>query len=126
MYVCMQACKDGFKAGCRPIISFDGCQLKGYYGGHILAVVGIDVDDCIYPIAYACVESKCGESWAWFLNILKDNVDIVNSYHISFMFDRQKGLVDAISELFHILNTRHVLDICTQTSSLKISTRENI
>ncbi|KAK8574052.1 hypothetical protein V6N13_097046 [Hibiscus sabdariffa] len=100
MYVRMQACKDGFKAGCRPIISLDGCHLKGYYGGHILAAVGIDVDDCIYPIAYACVESECGQSWAWFLDILKDDLDIVNSYHISFMSDRQKGLVDAIAELF--------------------------
>ncbi|KAK8696207.1 hypothetical protein V6N13_001344 [Hibiscus sabdariffa] len=31
MYVCLQACKDGFKAGCRPIISIDGCFLKGHY-----------------------------------------------------------------------------------------------
>ncbi|KAL4289499.1 hypothetical protein GQ457_14G002690 [Hibiscus cannabinus] len=100
MYVCMQSCKDGFKAGCRPIISLDGCHLKGYYGGHILATVGIDADDWIYPIAYACVESECGQSWAWFLDILKDDLDIVNSYHISFMSDRQKGLVDAIAELF--------------------------
>ncbi|KAL4353017.1 hypothetical protein GQ457_06G019860 [Hibiscus cannabinus] len=75
-------------------------QQYGYYGGHILAAVGIDVDDCIYPIAYACVESECGQSWAWFLDILKDDLDIVNSYHISFMSDRQKGLVDAIAELF--------------------------
>ncbi|KAK8676779.1 hypothetical protein V6N13_142344 [Hibiscus sabdariffa] len=86
----MQACKDGFKARCRPIISLDRCHLKGYYGGHILAAVGIDVDDYIYPIAYACVESECGQSWALFLDILKDDMDIVNSYHISFMSDRQK------------------------------------
>ncbi|KAK8632313.1 hypothetical protein V6N13_072707 [Hibiscus sabdariffa] len=64
MYVCMQACKDGFKGGCRPIINLDGCHLKGYYGGHILAAIGIDADDCIYPITYACVESEYGESWA--------------------------------------------------------------
>ncbi|KAK8689067.1 hypothetical protein V6N13_087798 [Hibiscus sabdariffa] len=112
MYVCMQACKDGFKAGCRPIISLDGCHLKGYYGGHILIVVGTDADDCIYPIAYACVESECGQSWAWFLDILKDDVDIVNSYHISFISDRQKGLVDAIAKLFphseHMTCVRHL------------------
>ncbi|KAL4346647.1 hypothetical protein GQ457_17G011550 [Hibiscus cannabinus] len=60
MYVYMQACKDGFKTGCRPIISLDGCHLNGYYGGHILAAVGIDANDCIYPIAYACVETPIG------------------------------------------------------------------
>ncbi|KAK8661710.1 hypothetical protein V6N13_091306 [Hibiscus sabdariffa] len=68
--------------------------------GHILALVGINADDYIYPIVYAYVESECGESWAWFLDILKDDVDIINSYHISFMSNRQKGLVNAIAENF--------------------------
>ncbi|KAK8627538.1 hypothetical protein V6N13_135147 [Hibiscus sabdariffa] len=117
MYVCMQACKDGFKAGCRPIISLDGCHLKGYYGGHILAAVGIDADDCIYPIVYACVESECGQYWAWFLDILKDDLDIVNSYHISFMSDRQKGLVDAIAELFP--HSEHRTCVCHLYTNFK-------
>ncbi|KAK8576535.1 hypothetical protein V6N13_032456 [Hibiscus sabdariffa] len=117
MYVCMQACKNGFKAGCRPIISLDGCHLKGYYGGHILAVVGIDADDCIYPIVYACAESECGQSWAWFLDILKDDLDIFNSYHISFMSDRQKGLVDAIVELFP--HSEHKTCVCHLYTNFK-------
>ncbi|KAK8713340.1 hypothetical protein V6N13_148561 [Hibiscus sabdariffa] len=54
----MQACKDGFKAGCRPIIGLDGCHLKGYHGVHLLTVVGIDANDCIYPIAFAIVETR--------------------------------------------------------------------
>ncbi|XVF86163.1 hypothetical protein PTKIN_Ptkin18bG0018100 [Pterospermum kingtungense] len=37
MYACLDAMKKGFKAGCSPIISLDGCFLKGYYGGHMLA-----------------------------------------------------------------------------------------
>ncbi|KAE8728599.1 hypothetical protein F3Y22_tig00004198pilonHSYRG00039 [Hibiscus syriacus] len=57
MYICLQACKEGFK-DCRPIISIDGCHLKGYYGGTLLAAVGIDGNDIIYPIAYAVVESE--------------------------------------------------------------------
>ncbi|KAE8697122.1 hypothetical protein F3Y22_tig00110633pilonHSYRG00145 [Hibiscus syriacus] len=48
MYICLQACKEGFK-GCRPIISIDGRHLKG---GTLLATVGIDGNDNIYPIAY--------------------------------------------------------------------------
>ncbi|KAL4360525.1 hypothetical protein GQ457_04G013760 [Hibiscus cannabinus] len=63
----MQACKDGFKASCRPIICLDGCHLKGYHGGHLLTAVGIDANDCIYPIAFAAVESECHSSWCWHL-----------------------------------------------------------
>ncbi|KAK8715349.1 hypothetical protein V6N13_042685 [Hibiscus sabdariffa] len=61
----MKACKDGFKAGCRPIICLDGCHLKGYHGGPLLTAVGIDTNDCIYPITFAIVESKCHSSWCW-------------------------------------------------------------
>ncbi|KAK8708041.1 hypothetical protein V6N13_059088 [Hibiscus sabdariffa] len=40
LYICMQALKDGFKAGCRPITCLDGCHLKDHYVGYLLAVVG--------------------------------------------------------------------------------------
>ncbi|XVF46934.1 hypothetical protein PTKIN_Ptkin03bG0068200 [Pterospermum kingtungense] len=99
MYVCLKACKDGFKAGCRPIISLDGCFLKGYYGGQLLVAVGIDANDCIYPLAYAVVESECFESWGWFIQILKMDFELNNSYQFCFMSDKQKGLVDALLEL---------------------------
>ncbi|KAK5832602.1 hypothetical protein PVK06_016404 [Gossypium arboreum] len=56
MYVCLQACKDGCRAGCRRIVGLDGCFLKGYYGGYLLAAVGIDANNGIYPLAYAAVE----------------------------------------------------------------------
>ncbi|KAK8689985.1 hypothetical protein V6N13_088691 [Hibiscus sabdariffa] len=56
LYICMQAMKDSFKAGCRPIICMDGCHLKGYYKGHLLATVGLDADDCLYPLAFAIVD----------------------------------------------------------------------
>ncbi|KAK8628204.1 hypothetical protein V6N13_063914 [Hibiscus sabdariffa] len=42
MYICLQACKDGYKAGCRSVLSIDGCHLKGYYGGTFVAVVAVD------------------------------------------------------------------------------------
>ena len=30
LYVCLDACKKGFLAGCRPIIGVDGCFIKGF------------------------------------------------------------------------------------------------
>ncbi|MFQ6662454.1 hypothetical protein Gotur_030291 [Gossypium turneri] len=58
MYVCLQACKDGYRADCKRIIGLDGCFLKGYFEGYPLAAVGIDANNVIYPIAYATIESE--------------------------------------------------------------------
>ncbi|KAH0765684.1 hypothetical protein KY285_001555 [Solanum tuberosum] len=62
---------EAFKSGCRPLISLDGCWLKGTYGGNLLAAIAIDPNDCLFPVAYAVisdVESK--GTWSWFLTNL--------------------------------------------------------
>ncbi|KAK8627580.1 hypothetical protein V6N13_135189 [Hibiscus sabdariffa] len=64
VYICIEACKDGFKAGCRPIIYLDGCHLNGYHKGHLLAAIGIDANDCLYPITFAAVEIRGQDQWA--------------------------------------------------------------
>ncbi|KAK8659596.1 hypothetical protein V6N13_029795 [Hibiscus sabdariffa] len=92
--------KDGFKVGCRPIIGLDGCHLKGYYQDHLLAAVGIDADDSIYPISFAVVESENQSSWCWFLELLATDLEIENSHGFTFMTYRQKGLMDVVPELF--------------------------
>ncbi|KAE8673511.1 hypothetical protein F3Y22_tig00111780pilonHSYRG00002 [Hibiscus syriacus] len=89
---CSWGCKLGFKNHCRPFISLDGCFLKGYYQGYILAAVGIDANDCIYPIAATVVESENRDSWQWFLQLLGEYLDMVNSHHVTFMSDKQKNV----------------------------------
>ncbi|KAK5802457.1 hypothetical protein PVK06_030048 [Gossypium arboreum] len=103
----LKACKDGYKAGCRRIVGLDGCFLKGYYGGYLLAAVGIDANDGIYSLTYAAVESENQASWLWFLELLAIDLEIVSSYQISFMPDKQKGLVEAICILFPNAEIRH-------------------
>ncbi|XP_050237850.1 uncharacterized protein LOC126687349 [Mercurialis annua] len=90
MYVCLAPLREGFRAGCRSIISIDGCWLKGIHGGQLLAAVGIDANDCIYPVAWAIVDNENKENWLWFLRLLAEDLDIRNSYHWCFMSDRQK------------------------------------
>ncbi|KAK8626053.1 hypothetical protein V6N13_133705 [Hibiscus sabdariffa] len=80
--------------------SLDGCFLKGHYTGYILNAVGIDANDGIYLIAYAAVEGENFSSWSWFLLILQTDLEILNTYHIFFMSDRQKGLKEALEEVF--------------------------
>ena len=49
LYVCFAACKQGFLAGCRPIIGVDGCHLKGHQkGAQLLTAVGLmETTTCI-------------------------------------------------------------------------------
>ncbi|KAL0361686.1 UNVERIFIED_CONTAM: hypothetical protein Sradi_3853100 [Sesamum radiatum] len=55
LYICYGALEQGFRAGCRPIISVDGCHLKGPHGGILLTAVGVDPSNNLFPIAYAVV-----------------------------------------------------------------------
>nr|GLL33706.1 cell division cycle protein 27 homolog B isoform X2 [Ipomoea trifida] len=44
--------KRGFLDGCGPIIGLDGCFLKGVMKGELLAAVGRDLNNQMYPIAW--------------------------------------------------------------------------
>ncbi|KAL5576670.1 hypothetical protein UlMin_018369 [Ulmus minor] len=107
LYVCLEALKCGWKAGYRPIVGLDGCFIKGHHTGQLLTAVGVDPYNQMYPIAYALVESECGETWRWFLELLGQDLGINNSHGISWVTDKQKGLIDAIAELFPESEHRH-------------------
>ncbi|XP_012437939.1 uncharacterized protein LOC105764033 [Gossypium raimondii] len=89
----LKACKDGYRASCRRIVGLNGCFLKGYYGGYLLAAVGIDANNGIYHLAYAVVESENQASWLWFLELLAIELEI--------------GLLKAICMLFPNAETGH-------------------
>ncbi|KAK9932342.1 hypothetical protein M0R45_019583 [Rubus argutus] len=61
-YVCFDACKKGWKAGCRPLIGLDDCHIKTKYPGVLLSVVGIDANNGMFPIAYAVIEIENRET----------------------------------------------------------------
>jgi hypothetical protein len=67
VYWSYDACKRGFLAGCRPLICVDGCHIKTRYKGVLLTAIGIDPNDCIFPVAFVVAEVECTSSWEWFL-----------------------------------------------------------
>ncbi|XP_062014029.1 uncharacterized protein LOC133730460 [Rosa rugosa] len=107
IYICIEALKKGWREGCRPIIGLDGCHLKGVHKGQLLSAVGIDGNNGIYPIAWAIAEAESRKSWQWFLEFLKEDLDIHHSSHYSFMSDKQKGLEQVIKDLFPDSQHRH-------------------
>jgi hypothetical protein len=51
-----------------------GCHIKTKFGGQLLTAVGIDPNDCIFPIAMAVVEVESMKTWTWFLQSLKQDL----------------------------------------------------
>ncbi|XP_059624678.1 uncharacterized protein LOC132267545 [Cornus florida] len=112
VFICYAAMRKGFKEGCRPLIGVDGCFLKGPYGGHLLSVVSIYGNEQMFPVAFAVVESETRDSWNWFMSEL---MDAVGPYQeITFISDRQKGLVDTFENIMdgshHRYCVRHLYE----------------
>ncbi|XP_058784528.1 uncharacterized protein LOC131659338 [Vicia villosa] len=99
IYVCLDACKSGFAKYCRPLIGLDACFLKGDFGGQLMAAVGRDGNNKIYPIAYVVVEAETKDSWEWFINILMEDLESINHRAYAFISDQQKGLVPAVQSV---------------------------
>ncbi|XP_074375311.1 uncharacterized protein LOC141717097 [Apium graveolens] len=96
MYVCLGPLKKAFFESCRKIVGLDGCHLKGPYGGQLLAAVGIDASEGMYPVAWAVVEVENTDSWTWFLQFLCQDIKILIDREWTFISDRQKGLINAL------------------------------
>ncbi|XP_057248141.1 uncharacterized protein LOC125493779 [Beta vulgaris subsp. vulgaris] len=106
LYICFDAIKKGFLAGCRPFFGIDGCFLKGPFGGQLLVAVGRDGNNQMFPIAWACVEVEDTESWSWFLQLLADDLETVDGLGYTIMSDQQKGLLKAVSLVWPRADTR--------------------
>ena len=111
MYVSLDACKRGFLAGCRPLICLDGCHLKTKYGGIMLTAVGIDPNNCIYPIAFVVVEVEALATWKWFLQTLKEDFGIQNTYPWILMTDKQKVQKDHHDCIYPIALTVYMFSL---------------
>ncbi|KAL4567999.1 hypothetical protein LXL04_023598 [Taraxacum kok-saghyz] len=90
-----------------------------------LPAVGIDSNNGIYPLAYAVVEAETFQSWTWFLELLEEDLNLGLRSNFTFISDRQKGLLPAISKTFpnaeHRYCLRHI-----QENLKKISKDKNV
>ncbi|KAJ9542115.1 hypothetical protein OSB04_028621 [Centaurea solstitialis] len=120
VYICLGLLKQGFKACQRDLLGLDGCFMKGPYPGQILTAVGVDPNHGTYPLAYAVVEAETKKvlvhyytysllSWAWFLECLGDDLGLQRNSNFTFISDRQKGIVPAITQVFPSAEHRYCL-----------------
>ncbi|KAK8502080.1 hypothetical protein V6N12_012534 [Hibiscus sabdariffa] len=97
LYVCFSTLKEAFRTYSRPVLSLDGCFLKGDFKGELLSVVGRDANNQIFPIAWAVVEVENRETWAWFLENLRIDLHLIDGEKFTVISDMQKGLLEEIS-----------------------------
>nr|XP_028959440.1 uncharacterized protein LOC108169768 [Malus domestica] len=109
MYICYDACRKGFIEGCRTMVGFDGCHIKGNHPGQLLSAIGIDANNGMFPIAFGIVEIENKETWTWFLDIFFKDVGILNGNGWIFITDKLKGLGLAIKNLMPDAEHRHCI-----------------
>nr|XP_033515075.1 uncharacterized protein LOC117279634 [Nicotiana tomentosiformis] len=125
IYICLEPCRRGWMAGCRPLIGMDGCFLKGPYGGQLLTAIGIDIDNGIFSIAYAVVDIEDKHNWKWFLNLLVDDLQIRNHDNLCLIKDKQKGLEGAVFETVPQVEYRHCGNLCKYRYEMDMLEKED-
>ena len=62
LYICLEGCKKGFLAECRPLIDLDVCHLKNKLGGQLITAVCKDPNEEYFSLAYAMVKAETKDS----------------------------------------------------------------
>ncbi|KAL0423731.1 UNVERIFIED_CONTAM: hypothetical protein Sradi_0907900 [Sesamum radiatum] len=91
---------------------FDGCHLKGPFRGVLLAAIGLDGNNGLFPVAFVLLSQSAKSLGHFFENLSM----LVGGFSVdkpwTFMSDRQKGLVETINEVApHAINrscARHI------------------
>lgn len=69
--MCFANLKTQWSTWCRPIFGLNGCFLKSTLKGHLLAAVGRDAKNGMYPFAWVVVGIENEDNWTWFIQKLK-------------------------------------------------------
>jgi hypothetical protein len=96
MYICLDACKKGFTAGCRRVVGLDGCFFKGATNGELLCAIGRDANNQMYPLAWTVVAKENNEEWDWFLDLLCGDIKVGTGAGWVFISDQQKVGINSL------------------------------
>ncbi|KAI3845368.1 hypothetical protein MKX03_001742 [Papaver bracteatum] len=103
--IAYRASLDGFLLN-RPILGLDGCHLTGKYGGTLLVITSLDGNNGLFPIDIYLCQSECKESWIDFMSIVAEELK-QHLRTLTFISDRQKGLIEGVSTNFGDVNHFH-------------------
>lgn len=89
-YVCFATIRTLWSMWCRPIFGLDGCFMKSTLKGQLLAAVGRDANNGMYPIAWAVVDVENEDNWIWFISKLQQDFNLQAGQGYTVISDRQK------------------------------------
>lgn len=114
LHVCFEALKTSWRQSCRPIIRLDAAFMKWDIKGQMLAAVGRDGDNRIFPIAWAVVEVEDNPNWLWFVQLLKNDLGLEDGSNCTIISDKHRDILNAVHEELpkaeHRMCARHVLE----------------
>ncbi|XP_072076596.1 uncharacterized protein [Arachis hypogaea] len=119
-YVCLEACKKGFKAGCRPLIGLDGAFLKSLHGGQLLTACGQDANNHVFVIAYAFVDVENRDNWHWFLEMLQNDIGDYKENGWAFISDMQKGSIQLKELVWECARSRTISEFERNMKRVKV------
>ncbi|KAK2634414.1 hypothetical protein Ddye_029206 [Dipteronia dyeriana] len=106
MFVSFEPQRVGFLKGYRPFIEVDGCHLKYPFGGVLLSVVSLDTNSGLFPLDVCICEKETQNNWEWFLSNLKVYLNYPEGRNLTFISDRQKGVITALEIHFPFAHRR--------------------
>jgi zinc finger SWIM domain-containing protein 3 len=103
------------RTGGRLLVGIDGTYLRGKFLQILLTATTADGEDSLFRLFFAVVDADHREIWTWFMikigNLLAFERE---SRNLKFLSDRQKGLIDAIEEVFPAAPHAHCMRRLTE------------
>jgi hypothetical protein len=130
LFICPGIMKRSLKF-VRPVMSLDAAHLKSKWGGTLYIASVKTGNDKIFPVAIAIMKEKENyNGWEWFLECLNKAVgqvlcanhpdEHIHYKHFSFISDRQKGLVDALKNVFPDNHAMHCAIHIARNTEVKV------
>lgn len=113
MFVCDNAQRVGFRQGCNPFIGIDGTWLKSSFKGCLMTAVALDTNSGLFPVAVALCEGENDESWHWFLDNLKEFMDLPPKKPICLMSDRGTSILIMVPQVWLEASNKYSINLVT-------------
>ncbi|XP_071704687.1 uncharacterized protein [Rutidosis leptorrhynchoides] len=89
----IHTCSRDYKLGSLVTSEWVGAKLKeriahGIATGQLLSIVGRDANNQVYPLAWAVVDVETIDNWTWFVNLLKNHLNLSNGEEVAIISDQ--------------------------------------